>query len=238
MRPHDRDVVSSELVPLSTDPNLRARIDDVRLDVVRLASLTTDAVSTGTDALLAGDLEAADRVVADDDAIDALRHSIEDECLGILGRSGLGAADLRFVGVALRVAHELERSADLMVNVAKATWRLFPHALDPTVRRIVDRMGRQAVVQIRVAINAFADRDPSWAAALADMDETIDELEKSLFRHILRDAGPADEAFVLQAVQLALVARHYERIGDHAVTIAKQVHFVVTGEHSGRRVAR
>jgi phosphate transport system protein len=230
-------VVSSEVLPRS-DPQLRDRIDDVRLDIVRLASLTTNAVAAATDALLAGDLEAADRVVADDDAVDALRHAIEDQCLWILGRPGLEAFDLRFVGVSMRTAHELERCADLMVNVARTTWRLFPHALDPTVRRIVERMGKQAIVQIRVAVNAFADRDPSWAAALVDMDETIDELEKSLFRHILRDAGPPVEATVLQAVQLALVARHYERVGDHAVTIAKQVHFVVTGERSARRAAR
>jgi phosphate transport system protein len=226
------------MLPTQSDPRVRERLDDVRIDVVRLASLTTDAVAAGTEALLEGDLDAADRVVADDDAIDALRHAIEDQCLGILGRGGLAPADLRFVGVAMRIAHELERSADLMVNVAKTTWRLFPHALDPTVSRILERLGRQAVVQIRVAINAFADRDPSWAAALADMDETIDELEKSLFRHILRDSGRPDDATVLRAVQLALVARHYERIGDHAVTIAQQVHFVVTGERSGRRRAR
>jgi phosphate transport system protein len=228
-------VVSSEILPARSDPRLAGRIDDVRLDVVRLASLTTDAVAIGTQALLDGDLELADGVADDDDAIDALRHSVEDQCLSILGRPGLAAPDLRFVGVAMRIAHELERSADLMVNVAKATRRLHPHTLDPAAGRIVERLGRQAVVQIRVAINAFADRDPSWAAALADMDETIDELEKSLFRHILRTAGPPDDATVLRAVQLALVARHYERIGDHAVTIAKQVHFVVTGEHSGRR---
>ena len=207
----------------------------MRIDIVRLASLTTDAVSAGTQALLEGDLDQADAVAVDDDAIDALRHSIEDQCLAILGRPGLAPTDLRFVGVAMRTAHELERSADLMVNVAKATRRLHPHVLDPVAARIVERLGRQAVVQIRVAINAFADRDPSWAAALADMDETIDELEKSLFRHILSGDGPPDDATVLRAVQLALVARHYERIGDHAVTIAKQVHFVVTGEHSGRR---
>ena len=89
----------------------------------------------------------------------------------------------------MKVAHELERSADLMVNVAKSTWRLFPRRLDATARHLVDRLGRQASVQLRVAINAFADRDPSWAAALADMDETIDELEKSLFRHILAPTG-------------------------------------------------
>ena len=205
---------------------------------MRLASLTTDAIAAGTQALLDGDLDGADRVVADDDAVDALRHSIEDECLRIFGRPGLSPADLRFVGVAMKVAHELERSADLMVNVAKATWRLFPARLHPTAHRLVDRLGRQASVQLRVAINAFADRDPSWAAALSDMDETIDELEKSLFRHVLTVDGDRDEHDLNQAVQLALVARHYERIGDHAVTIAEQVHFVVTGEHTRRRRLR
>jgi phosphate transport system protein len=228
-------VVSFELQ--AVDPRLGERVDDVRIDVVRLASLTIDAIANGTQALLDGDLEEADRVVADDDAVDSLRHAIEDECLWIFGRPGLTPGDLRFVGVAMKVAHELERSGDLMVNVAKATWRLFPRHLDPTARHLVDRLGRQASVQLRVAINAFADRDPSWAAALSDMDETIDELEKSLFRHILAADG-TDDGALNDAVQLALVARHYERIGDHAVTIAQQVHFVVTGEHTRRRRIR
>ncbi len=102
-------------------------------------------------------------------------------------------------------------------------------------------MSRQVIVQLRVAVNAFVDRDPSWAAALADMDDTTDELERRLFRHVLeRDGGspvrdaPIDEAHLNAAVQLALVARHYERIGDHAVTIAEQVHFVATGDHTAR----
>jgi phosphate transport system protein len=95
-------------------------------------------------------------------------------------------------------------------------------------------MGVQASNQTRLAIDAFADADPSWAAPLSDMDDTMDELTKSLFRHILTfgdDAG--DEARVLQAVQIALVARHYERIADHAVTIAERVEFMVTGKHPG-----
>ena len=225
-------MVSSELQ--AVDPRLNERVDDVRIDVVRLASLTVDAIANGTQALLDGDLDEADRVVDDDDAVDSLRHAIEDECLWIFGRPGLTPADLRFVGVAMKVAHELERSADLMVNVAKTTWRLFPRRLDATASRVVDRLGRQASVQLRVAINAFADRDPSWAGALSDMDETIDELEKSLFRHVLA-VGGAEDGTLNDAVQLALVARHYERIGDHAVTIAQQVHFVVTGEHTRSR---
>ena len=71
---------------LSTATGSAARVDDVRIDVVRLASLTTDAIANGTQALLDGDLDEADRVVADDDAVDALRHAVEDECLRIFGR--------------------------------------------------------------------------------------------------------------------------------------------------------
>ena len=95
------------------------------------------------------------------------------------------------MGVALRIAHELERSADLMVNVARTTWRLHPDRLDAVAGPLVDRMSRQVIVQLRVAVNAFVDRDPSWAAALADMDDTTDELERRLFRHVLEADGGA-----------------------------------------------
>jgi phosphate transport system protein len=219
-----------------SDPRVLARVEEVRLDVVRLASLTVDAIRAGTDAIVGGDLEHADRVVADDDTIDALRHSIEDECLRIIGLVGLAPGDLRLVGVALRIAHELERSADLMVDVARTTGRLHPDRLDDVAGPLVDRMSRQVIVQLRVAVNAFVDRDPSWAAALADMDDTTDELERRRFRHVLEVDGGAliDDTRLNAAVQVALVARHYERIGDHAVTIAEQVHFVATGERARR----
>ena len=115
----------------SRSPRSESGSTTLRLEVVRLASLVprrgptpaprpwsraTSTTPTGS--------------IADDDAVDSLRHAIEDECLRILGLPGSCAADLRFVGVALRVAHELERSADLMVNVARTTWRLHPDRVD------------------------------------------------------------------------------------------------------------
>jgi phosphate transport system protein len=97
-------------------------------------------------------------------------------------------------------------------------------------------MGEQAGTQTRVALDAFADSDPSAAAALSDMDDAMDDLTKSLFRFILAGSGPdSDESNILTAVQLALVGRHYERIADHAVTIAERVEFMVTGEHPRQR---
>jgi phosphate transport system protein len=211
-----------------------ARLADLPLHVVRLASLTTGAVAAASDALVAGDLAAAQRVIDDDDAVDTLRHSIEDDSLDLLATADLVDADLRFVVATLKVTHELERSADLMVNVAKTTWRLHDHRLDDRSRRLVERMGRQATLQLRIAVNAFADRDASSAAALADMDGAMDELERALFVHILGVGGP-DEADIVRAVQLGLVARHYERVGDHAVTIAEQVYVVTTGERLPHR---
>jgi phosphate transport system protein len=209
-------------------------LDELRIDVIRLAALTTEAIAAGTQAFLDADLTAAERVIENDDDVDDLTHSIEDSCYQLLARQQPMATDLRTVVSVLRIVHELERSADLMVNVAKTTRRLYPHPLDPKLRGIIQRMGEQAGTQTRVALDAFADSDPSAAAALADMDDTMDDLTKSLFRYILAGGGD-DEAHILTAVQLALVGRHYERIADHAVTIGERVGFMVTGEHPPRR---
>jgi phosphate transport system protein len=200
----------------------------LRIDVIRLGALTTESIAAATQALLDADLGEAEAVIERDDAIDSLYHSIEDRCLLILARQQPMATDLRTIVTIMRINHELERSADLMVNVAKTTRRLYPHALDPKVRGIIDQMGDQASNQTRVAIDAFADGDPMQAAALHDMDDAMDELGKSLFRHIL-SWGANSEATIQEAVQVALVARHYERVADHAVTIAERVQFMVTG---------
>jgi phosphate transport system protein len=212
-------------------------LDELRIDVIRLAALTTEAIGAGTQAFLDADLTAAEQVIENDDDIDDLTHAIEDSCYQLLARQQPMATDLRTVIAVLRIVHELERSADLMVNVAKTTRRLYPHSLDPKLRGIIQRMGEQAGTQTRVALDAFADSDPSAAFALADMDDTMDDLTKSLFRHVLAGSGPGsdDEGNVLLAVQLALVGRHYERIADHAVTIGQRVGFMVTGEHPPRR---
>ena len=203
---------------------------DLRASVVRLAALTTEQIAAGTRAFLDADLPGAEHMIEHDDEVDELTHSIEDQCYHLLARQGPVASDLRVILAAFRISHELERSADLMVNVAKTTRRLYPLSLDPRARGIVDRMGVQAANQTRVAIEAFADADPDMAAALHDMDDAMDDLGKSLFRHILSTASP-DEADIQRAVNLGLVARHYERIADHAVTIAERVTFMVTGEH-------
>ena len=214
----------------TTRKSFHEHLDDLRATVIRLGALTNEQIAACTQALLDGDLALAAEAIRNDDLIDDLTHQVEDECFALLARQQPMATDLRTILATLRIAHELERSADLAVNISKATRRLYPNALDPKVRGIIDQMGRQATNQTRLALDAYADTDPSWARALADMDDAMDELTKSLFRYVL-SLAPADEATVQQAVQISLVGRHYERIADHAVTIAERVVFMVTGEY-------
>ena len=203
-------------------------LDELKADVVRLAALATESIEAGTDAFLDGDLAAAERVVTEDGALDDLMHSIESRTYLLLARQQPMAIDLRMLVTVLRVIHELERAGDLMVNVAKATRRLYPYSLDPKIRGLLHRMREQAVAQLTVAVEAFAHRDPARAAALGDMDDAMDDLQRDLYRAIF-SSQVADEASLQRAVQIALVGRYYERIADHAVNVGARVAFMVTG---------
>ena len=207
------------------------QLDELRVDVIRLAAMVTEQIGAGTQALLDGDLKGAEKIVEHDKDLDELAYSIEDQCYVLLARQQPMATDLRTVLAVLRIGHELERSGDLMCSVVKATRRLYPQAIDPKLRGIITRMGEQAANETRLAIDAFADVDPSRAQALNDMDDVMDDLTKSLFRYILSREGHSDESRLIESVQLALVGRHYERIADHAVNIAERVVFMATGEY-------
>ncbi len=205
------------------------QLAEMRSDTVRLAAMAIEEISAGTQALLDSDIAAAERVVAADEEMDRLTYTIEEHAYLVLARQNPMASELRTVVAILRVIHEVERCGDLMVNVAKATRRLYPHGLDPRIRGLIERMGAQAGEQLRLAINAFDEQDPDEAAALEDMDDVMDDLQKTLFRTIF-SAGAPDEAALQRAVQVALVGRYYERIADHAVNVSQRVRFMVTGD--------
>ena len=203
-------------------------LEELGDDVIRLSAMASEAIQAGTAALLEFDLVGAERVIMNDRVMDVLAHSMEERIYLMLARQQPMAVDLRTLVATLRVVHELERTGDLMINVAKATRRLYPNALEPRIRGLIDRMREQATIQLQVATDAFAERDPARAKALADMDDAMDDLQKELFRAIF--STPAiDEASVQRAVQVALVGRYFERIADHSVNVAERVWYMVTG---------
>ena len=208
-------------------------LDQLTADTVQLAAMASESIQAGTTALLDFDLGAVERVVEGDRRLDDLTHSIEERTYSLMARQQPMAGDLRTLVTVLRAIHELERIGDLMINVVKAVRRLYPRPLEPKVRGILHRMGEQATEQVQLAIDAFAERDPARAAALEDMDDVMDDLQKELFRTIFSGGQADDEAAIQRAVQIALVGRYFERIADHAVNVGERVEFMVTGHFHG-----
>jgi len=210
-------------------------LDDVRAELVHLAAFVTEAIPRATNILLTGDLEGADYIISGDDEIDARALDLEDRCVQILALQSPVATDLRQILAALRMIAEVERSADLVCNICKAARRIYGHQLDPSLRGIITRMGEQAQQLYIAAIEAFVENDAAKAAAIDDMDNYLDALQKQFVQAIF-ESHSAGNIDLQVAVQLAVVARFYERIGDHAVNIGERVRFVVTGwmpEHRG-----
>jgi phosphate transport system protein len=174
------------------------------------------------------------RLIESDDETDALTLDVEERCFMLLARQQPMAGDMRAIVTAIRLTSEIERSGDLMVNVGKATRRLFPAEIPPQLRGLLQTMSAEAVRLYQLAMDAYADGDANLAAALDDMDDRLDEIHKDYIQAILELY--ADARDVQTAVQLALVGRYYERIGDHAVNIGERVSYMVTGwlpEHTG-----
>ncbi|MGC1512718.1 MAG: phosphate signaling complex protein PhoU [Acidimicrobiales bacterium] len=210
-------------------------LDLVRNEVVRLAGMVTEALAQATQAMLDGDLEVAESIIRNDDIIDVLTLDIEERCYQLLALQQPMAVDLRTLLTDLRMAAEIERSGDLVVNLMKSTRRLYGVDLDPVIRGMIDQLGRKVGRLFRLAIDAYVDGDAALASALDDMDDDIDELHADYIQAIF-EAHERRHSEVQVSVQLALVGRYYERIADHAVNIGERVQYMLTGwvpEHVG-----
>jgi phosphate transport system protein len=217
-----------------TRSSFHLQLEHIQRDLVRLAARVIEMITRGTEALLDLDLASAQLLIDGDDDIDALSLDIEERCFTVLARQSPMASDMRAVVTAIRLTSEIERSGDLMVNVAKAARRLYGTQVPPRLRHLLTEMAGEAVRLYGLAMDAYADGDASLASALDDMDDRLDQLHAQYIHAILELY--ADTRDVQSAVQLALIGRYYERIGDHAVNIGERVRYMVTGwmpEHAG-----
>jgi phosphate transport system protein len=210
-------------------------IEDVRSKLVRLAGSVIEAIPRATSILLESDLEGANYLISSDDEIDARSLDLEEEIYRLMALQAPVAVDLRVLVSAVKILGEIERSADLAVNICKAARRLYGHALDPRLRGLITKMAEQAQALYTAAIDAYVDNDAAKAAAIDDMDSLLDALQAE-FIQVIFESHAAGRIDLQVAVQLAVVARFYERIGDHAVNIGERVRYTVTGwlpEHDG-----
>jgi phosphate transport system protein len=215
-------------VSVETRKSFHKELTAIRDDLVRLAALVCEAITRGTQALLDGDQRAAQTLIDADNALDRIALDVEDRCYHQLALQQPMASDLRALVTAIRLTSELERSGDLMVNVVKGAGRIIGLEIDPKTRGLVQSMSDEALRLYRYAIDAYAEADEAKAAALDLMDDTLDGVHRDFIAQVLEScrAGTLD---IQAAVQLALIGRYYERIGDHAVNIGEKVRYLVSG---------
>jgi phosphate transport system protein len=204
------------------------QLDAVGDDLVEMTRLVGAAMQKATAALLDADLATAEEVIAGDDEIDAQASKVEQDCYQVSALQQPVATDLRIVVAALRISASLERMGDLAVHVAKSARLRYPATAVPTeLRGTFTQMGAIAQEVVAKTGTVIATKDVAHAADLARMDEEMDRLHRELFHAVL---DPAWSHGVEAAVDVTLLSRFYERFADHAVTIAKRVVYVVTGE--------
>jgi phosphate transport system protein len=193
-------------------------------EVVALFGLVCEGLAGATEALLAGDRDAAKALVARDRLIDELYKDIEVLVQHHLALQSPMAADLRFLLCVLRMVPELERSGDLAEHIAQRAARGISPELTPRLRGLVQQMGRTGADMWRTATDAYVERDSEAADKLREADDELDELLVSLTAELATGA-----VSIPVAIEMALVGRFYERLGDHAVHLCDRVRYLVTG---------
>ncbi len=204
------------------------QLDEVRTGIARLGAGVTELVPRVTEILLDGDLEGAEYVIKGDDAYDQKSIEIEEQCFSQIALQAPVASDLRALVSAIKIIADVERSADLCVNICKAARRIYSHDLDAQLRGIIQKCGSQASLLFKEATEAYLNTDGVRAAALQDMDTYLDDLHRQ-FIQVIFESHAAGNIDLQVAVQLAVVARFYERIGDHAVNVGERTRYIVDG---------
>ena len=200
------------------------QLEEIDVQVVRLFALVTESVAAATDTLLAGDTEAARELTEKDRLVDQLEAELEQLTERELLTQTPMAGDMRFLVSVLRVVPELERSGDLAEHIAQRAAAGLALHLTPVVRGLLEQMGGICSNMWRRAADAWVERDVSAHADLDSADDQLDMLQERLVSELERaDISLPD------ALQTTLLARFYERLGDHAVHISERIRYLAHG---------
>lgn len=212
--------------PAAPNPDDAAGIDR---QVVQLFALVSEAAAGATHALVAGDREAARELVARDAVIDAVYSHLEALVEAELIETDQGPERKRYLVSMLRILPELERSGDLAEHIAQRAIRPIAAEMSPRSRGLVERMGEVAAQMWRAAADAYSDRAPEVAVRMDELDDEMDDLHMTFVAEVVGAGLPSHIA-----IELALIGRFYERLGDHAVTLTRNIPRRVQRFHPGR----
>ena len=204
-------------------------LDQITDQLVEMTRLAGSAIGRATTALLDADLALAESVIAADEAIDQIQRDLDDRSIELLARQQPVATDLRIVVTSMRMSADLERMGDLARHIAKVARRRYPEsAVPPELRSTVLEMGQVAQRIVAKAGSVIASKDVEHAVELEADDDEMDRLHRQIFTLLLDHEWPYG---IEPAVDITLVSRYYERFADHAVSVARRVVYLVTGDY-------
>jgi len=199
-------------------------LDELKDQMLRMAGYAEAIVLKAVESLKRRDVVLANEVLADDRTIDRLEIDVDERCLRLLALQQPMATDLRFLTAALKISNDLERVGDHAVNIAGSTLRV---AEQPLLKPLVDipRMAELSAGMLHDAIDAFVRHDADAARKLVLRDDEVDRLNDQLFRELI-SFMIEDPSTITRAMELILVARNLERVGDLATNVAEEVVFI------------
>ncbi|MEA1939207.1 MAG: phosphate signaling complex protein PhoU [Candidatus Caldatribacteriota bacterium] len=201
---------------------------ELKKSLLKMANLVEEAIDMAIQSLVEQKVDLAEKVIKNDDEIDKIELDIEEQCLQMIALRQPIAKKLRIIGCGYKTVSDLERVGDQAVNIAGASKYL---ATKPMVKPLIDvpRMAKIAQSMLKDGLNAYFEGDVKLAKEVWSRDDTVDELNKQIFRELLTFMME-DPRTISRAIHLIFVSTNIERIADHAKNLAERVIYIVNGE--------
>lgn len=210
------------------------QLQELNLKLIKMGGAIEEAIVKAVDALIKKDVELAMEAILFDDVIDEMERSIERHCLKLLLQQQPVASDLRKISAALKMITDMERIGDQAADISEITKRIYKQEYIKELIHI-PQMAEATIKMVKDSINAYVNNDQTLALAVIQDDDIVDDLFNSI----------KDDLIILisenvnvgeQAIDLLMISKYFERIGDHAVNIAEWVIFSITGTHKNSQI--
>jgi phosphate transport system protein len=208
--------------------HFQEELEKLKARLLQMGGLAEEHVRLAVKGLVDRDRDLIERVIAGDEPLNRMHIEVDGRCFTLLALHQPMAVDLRSIVAAVKINTDLERVGDLAVNIAEAARQYVAHA---AVKKLIDipRMASIAEGMLRDALDAFVRRDTLLAQRVLDQDDLLDDLKTQIFRELITYMLQ-DPTTIEPSLDLILISRHLERIGDHATNVAEDVIFMVSAK--------
>jgi phosphate transport system protein len=209
--------------------HLDQELTDLKQQLLKMGTLVEEAIFESVESLKDPNMERANKIIGEDKVVDEMENAIDERCLDLLALRQPMAIDLRFITMSMKISTDLERIADLAVDIAQ---RVLDLAGKPLLKPLIDipKLTNLAQQMTKDALDAFVGKDAELAGKVILFDSEADKLRNLVQKELVDDYMGKDPSTASRAVPLLLIARHLERICDHATNIAEDVIYMVKAD--------